>query len=129
MLPIDTSTGSILEAISLGPRDLGGELPDLCAPEQDGWLVETNLPVSPSLRLPDGRSFSGSTRVRLRIEGSVKCVDRITAEARALDAGIGQPASQARITLPHATIPLSLTDRETKRKFELMCEANRAEER
>ena len=120
VLPIEPQTGSILEAVSLGPRDLGGEHPPLCAPEQNGWLVETNLPVSPSLRLPDGRSFAGSVRVRLRMEAGVNCLDWVTAEARARDVGLDQPGG-ARAVLPGATIPFTLTDRESKRKYEMLC--------
>ena len=121
-LPINTSTGKVDEVLPMGPADLGGVVPEVCTPGHDGWLLETTLPVTPQLTLPNGVSFGGSERVRLRMNGERTCIEAMTARAREAAIGFGKhqawPAgNQAR------QIPLTVWDSGTKRKYELKCGA------
>lgn len=122
-LPIDTVTGDLTGVQSMGPADLDGKVPEPCSPGQDGWLIDTQLPVSPNLRLPEGGSFGGSERVRLRVDGERTCIEGITARARESEIRFGR--HQAWLAGNRTrTIPLTVWDSGSKRKYELMCAAN-----
>jgi len=126
-LPIDTVTGDLTGVQSMGPADLDGKVPEPCSPGQDGWLIDTQLPVSPNLRLPEGGSFGGSERVRLRVDGERTCIEGITARARESEIRFGR--HQAWLAGNRTrTIPLTVWDSGTKRKYELMCAANEGAE-
>lgn len=124
-VPIDSSTGELLTVQDMGPVDLDGRTPPSCAPGQDGWLVDLQPPVAPRLHLPNGPSFGGSARVRLRVDGDRTCVEGITARARHEEIGFGRhrewlAGNQAR------SIPLAVWDGGTNRKYEMVCSAREA---
>lgn len=126
-LPLDTTTGEIEGVQPMGSADLGGVVPEPCTPGHDGWLLETALPVSPHLRLPDGASFGGSERVRLRLTGDRACIEGMAARAREAAIGFGRHHAWAAGNRSRR-IPLTVWDTGTRRKYELACEAREQRE-
>lgn len=80
VLPIDLETARRGEPEPLGASDLsdrGGAL-HVCAGGEDGWLVDTTIPVTVRLRVGDA-SAGGLNNVlaRLRLTGTSACVERM----------------------------------------------------
>lgn len=115
VLPIDSRTAQVLDAVSLGPRDLGGRLPPRCEPDQDGWVIETQFPVPPRLRLEAAGPVGNDTRALLRVDGSKVCVQALSTRVATGELD-GQPRGAAPAT---AVTTVALED--VLQKHELLC--------
>jgi hypothetical protein len=117
VLPLDPTTGEILDPVRLGFTDLSGATPPVCTPESEGWMIETSLTWPPSLRV-GSQSFGAGIRARLRLDPGRVCVDALSARARFADIA----SAPHRPPGPAAgRIPVSVWDTEQNRKYELMC--------
>jgi hypothetical protein len=79
VLPIDLETGAMGEPESLGYIDLAGRLPEACADDVVGWVLDTPMPGSTiRMRLPQGSTgLLVSIQSRLRLTGDRVCVERL----------------------------------------------------
>jgi hypothetical protein len=124
VLPIDPDTGELDEPVRLYGSDLEGRVPELCADERDGWIVNTELSLAPAVRVatPTPATLSG-IELRLRLDPGSVCVDRMAARAE----GLVSPSTSA--TAPHRTtppaemgdLPLAATDSTSGRRWLLRC--------
>ena len=80
VLPIDQETGETEEPVRLFGSDLEGAVPSLCQEEQDGWLIDTFLSLSPAIRVPQSASVNiSSIETRLRIDTRQVCLEALAA--------------------------------------------------
>ena len=124
VLPVDPETGDLDEPVRLFGSDLEGHIPDRCAPDRDGWVVNTDLSLAPAVQVISGTQANvSSIELRLRLDPGSACVDAIAARADGLVGG--QPAAAARIpaaadgSLPE--LPLAATDSSSGRRMLLKC--------
>ncbi|HNS99149.1 MAG TPA: hypothetical protein PKL73_19485 [Polyangiaceae bacterium] len=119
-LPIDTKTGETMPIQDGGPTDLHGRFPPRCAPGQNGWLVDTQMPVSPRLRLRSGGAFGSSVRLRLRVSGDRICVEAMTGRATEREVGTERLPKGA----GSEGVTMAVWDSQSDRKHELVCFAD-----
>ena len=69
VMPIDTEVGDLGDPVRLVGSDLEGKVPPRCSPDQDGWLVNTELSLAPAVRVldPPSANLSG-IELRLRLD-------------------------------------------------------------
>ncbi|PIE06142.1 MAG: hypothetical protein CSA75_01070 [Sorangium cellulosum] len=118
VLPIDTTTGELGTVQDMGRADLDGVVPPLCLAGQDGWLVDEELPITPSFRLPNGSNFGRRARVRMRVSAGQSCLEVIAAHAKASEIQSSRRASQLDV---RGQIPMVIWDYSAQRKYELKC--------
>lgn len=128
VLPIDGESGRIEEPISLGRRDLGGAAPRRCGQEQNGWLIDVSLDLSPSLALAGGRAPLDSFVWRLRLEPGSVCAEGIAARLDGVfvptsDGGRGKvaPATVSAAAEREGDLPLAATERSSGRRWNFRC--------
>jgi hypothetical protein len=121
LMPLDTKSGEVLDAVPvLPPRD-GEEQPaKACVAGQEGWLIERPLVMGPVLRMPDGTAFGGSIREQWVVEGPRLCVRALAARATAAEVARTRQGPATAIAMAGA-VPLSVWDQAERRKYELSC--------
>jgi hypothetical protein len=128
VLPMNPDTGDLGEAIKLARKDLGGSVPDRCAPGQDGWLLDTTLESTPSLDLASGYASIDSVELRLRLDPGHACVEAMAARidgtfTKSGATGPGPapapPTSAREVEAP--SVPLSATERGSGRRWVFRC--------
>ncbi|MFO0658526.1 MAG: hypothetical protein U0165_01640 [Polyangiaceae bacterium] len=87
VLPIDADSGSLGELVRLGPSDLGGTAPGRCAPEDDGWLIDTAFGANIGVR--DLSARVTGVEMRLRIDPGHVCAEALS--SRLVDMGETKP--------------------------------------
>jgi hypothetical protein len=120
VFPIDVETGEAGPPI-LVPHDWLLSVPPPCEPDDEGWVVVHA--VSPSLSNVDFVDGADSLRAahfeaRLLVSRNAICTDALAAQ---LEGGPLQHLPSARSVTERPTIPLSLTDRATDRRWEFRC--------
>ncbi|MBW2454946.1 MAG: hypothetical protein JRI68_10560 [Deltaproteobacteria bacterium] len=120
VLPVDPVRGQLGAPVTLGPADLDGELPPTCRDDDDGWLLDTRLAVTPAIDMGGLSGYLDDIELRLRLEPGGACVESLAARAgRGLTvSGAGEGASQVGA---NQTVPLSVRERYTGRRWKLMC--------
>ena len=124
VLPLDQETGELDEPVRLFGSDLEGQIPERCAPDRDGWVVNTDLSLAPAIQVvaPAPANVS-AIELRLRLDPGSVCVDAIA--ARTESAVFTQPGGAGRIppaadgSLPE--LPLAATDVSSGRRMLLKC--------
>ena len=81
VLPADLETGELGEPIVLARRDLSVPSLPRCAPEQDGWLLETTPDTSTPVDLDDARGQLDTLELRVA-DGSRRRLHRADGDAR-----------------------------------------------
>ena len=124
VLPVDPDTGDLDEPVRLFGSDLEGQIPDRCAPDRDGWVVNTDLSLAPAVQVISGAQTNvSSIELRLRLDPGSVCVDAIAARADGLV--IGQPGAPLRIPSgadgSQPELPLAATDSSSGRRTLLKC--------
>jgi hypothetical protein len=124
VLPVDPETGDLEEPVRLFGSDLEGHIPERCAPDRDGWMVNTDLSLAPAVQvISSAQTNVSSIELRLRLDPGSACVDAIAARADGLVSA--QPGASARIppsadgSLPE--LPLAATDSSSGRRMLLKC--------
>jgi len=120
VLPVDPVRGELGAPVSLGPADLGGKVPPTCRADDDGWLLDTRLAVTPAIDMVGMSGYLDDIELRLRLEPGSSCAESIAARAgRGLTVrGSDEAATHIR---PNQTLPLSARERYTGRRWKLMC--------
>ncbi|HLM71243.1 MAG TPA: hypothetical protein VK459_01070, partial [Polyangiaceae bacterium] len=124
VVPVDPESGDVSEAIRLTRRDLGGEVPERCAPGQDGWLVDASLDVTPAIELVGGYASLDSVELRMRIDPGFACVDAMAAR---MDGTFTKPSGTPPSAPPSARetdaggLPLAVTERSSGRRWVFRC--------
>jgi hypothetical protein len=125
VLPIDPDDGALGEPALLGRRDLAGVQLSVCAPRDDGWLIDTTLEVGPNIDLAAGHASFDAVQVRLRLDPGLACLEGVAARLDGYRADPGaRPARGGAAPAMGALsgIPLAATDRATGKRFAMRCE-------
>jgi hypothetical protein len=124
VVPVDPESGEVSEAIRLTRRDLGGEVPERCAPGQDGWLVDASLDSTPAIELVGGYASLDSIELRMRIDPGFACVDSMAAR---MNGTFTKPTGAPPSSPPSAReadagwLPLAVTERSSDRRWVFRC--------
>jgi hypothetical protein len=134
VLPVNTETGELGEAVVIGRRDFAGSALTKCAPEQDGWLldVEVSAETAVAIDVDNARAQIDPVEMRVRLDPDRACVDGFAARsgafypvgARAAGKGPAVPLTAAPGRSGGAverTIPLAATEKATGRRWGLSC--------
>ncbi|MBI5537802.1 MAG: hypothetical protein HY898_34070 [Deltaproteobacteria bacterium] len=124
-LPLDTSTGQVLDAIRLGPTDFDGIVPPACARDQDGWQFDSQPGSVPQLNLP-GKPYVSEVRARLRADPGRICVAGLTGRVRRPEGTEPWPprtAGAPAAATPSPGVLLSAWEGDQGRKIEFSCHA------
>ncbi len=117
VLPVDPVRGQLAEPVPLGPADLDGKLPHTCRADDDGWLLDSRLAVTPAIDVRGMSGYLDDIELRLRLEPGGACVESLAARAgRGLTVAGEHDAPAA-----NQTLPLSARERYTGRRWKLMC--------
>lgn len=122
--PVDPESGEVGEAIRLTRRDLSGEVPERCAPGQDGWLLDASLDATPAIELVGGYASLDSVELRMRIDPGFACVEAMSAR---MDGTFTKPAGAPPSSPPSAReadaagLPLAATERSSGRRWIFRC--------
>jgi hypothetical protein len=133
VLPVDTETGELGEAVALARRDFnGGPLPR-CAPEQDGWTFDVTPDATMLVELDNARATIDAVELRVRVDPGRACVEAIAGKsgsfwaidpkgaphgtAKAITAPPGKKASGD----PATALPMAVTERGGGRRWGLNC--------
>ena len=121
VLPIDTEVGDLGDPVRLVGSDLEGKVPPRCSPDQDGWLVNTDLSLAPAVRVldPPSANLSG-IELRLRLDPGTVCVDAMAARVDGLREPI-RPVRPLSGASGEFSIPLAATDAHSGRRWLLRC--------
>jgi hypothetical protein len=124
VLPLDPETGELDEPVRLFGSDLEGQIPERCAPDRDGWLVNTDLSLAPAIQIVSpAQANVSAVELRLRLEPGSVCVDAMAARTEA--AVFSQPGGAPRIPLAAdgsvPDLPLAATDSSSGRRMLLKC--------
>jgi hypothetical protein len=119
VLPLDPDEGELGDPVRLVGSDLEGQVPPRCPGDADGWMVNTDLSLSPAVRVvgPALASLS-AIELRLRLGPGTVCVDAMAARAE------GMPSASATLAAGSAevpTLPLVATDSSSGRRWLLRC--------
>ncbi len=124
VLPLDPDTGELDEPVRLFGSDLEGEIPQRCAPDRDGWVVNTDLSLAPAVQIVSPAQANVSAiELRLRLDPGSVCVEAMAARTEA--AVFAQSGAPARMppaadgSLPD--LPLAATDSSSGRRMLLKC--------
>jgi hypothetical protein len=124
VLPLDPETGELDEPVRLFGSDLEGQIPERCAADRDGWLVNTDLSLAPAIQIVSpAQANVSAVELRLRLEPGSVCVDAMA--ARTESTVFSQPGLASRVppavdgSLP--AIPLAATDSSSGRRMLLKC--------
>jgi hypothetical protein len=122
VLPVDRDTGEVGQPIRLVGSDLEGRAVVRCDPDAEGWIVDTFLSISPSVRvLPPLVAAPSSIELRLRLDPGQVCVDAIAARGD----GLVLPARRyGRSIDERGAIPMAVTDPASGRRWALRCAAD-----
>ncbi len=116
VMPIDVADGTLGEPVVLGPTDLGGRVPRVCEPQDDGWLIITQPQLSPSLELRGVSGHIDDVELRLRVEPGGACLDAMSGRSnRGLSPAADGEASPAK------GAPLSVRSRNEGEGWQLRC--------
>lgn len=124
VVPVDPESGEVSEAIQLTRRDLGGQVPERCAPGQDGWVVDAALDVTPAIELVGGYASLDSVELRMRIDPGLACVEAMAAR---MDGTFSKPSGAPPAGPPSARegdaggLPLAVTERSSGRRWVFRC--------
>ena len=124
VLPLDPETGEMDEPVRLFGSDLEGAIPERCAPDRDGWVVNTDLSLAPAIQVvAPGQTNVSAIELRLRLDPGVVCVDAMAARVEGLAAL--QSGASARAPAPPdgslLNLPLAATDPSSGRRMLLRC--------
>jgi hypothetical protein len=124
VLPLDPETGEMDEPVRLFGSDLEGAIPERCAADRDGWVVNTDLSFPPAVQVVGpGQMNVSAIELRLRLDPGAVCVDAMAARVEGL--AMGQPGVPARAVLPAdgslPDLPLAATDPSSGRRMLLRC--------
>ncbi|HEU4407559.1 MAG TPA: hypothetical protein VFS43_19995 [Polyangiaceae bacterium] len=124
VVPLDPQTGSVGEALRLGPADFGGKAPAPCDPEADGWLVDfsPSFAQGPTLLTATGARITDLSW-RLRLEAGRACAeaalgripDASTPKGPAPAARPAKPSKPAPAPAAGATVPIVVEDKSGRR--------------
>jgi hypothetical protein len=78
IVPVDLDSGKIGEIVRLGQITLGDRIPRVCAPDEDGWLVDVGVGGGATVRLPQGATVT-DPEVRARLDPGKACLDGVSA--------------------------------------------------
>ena len=119
VLPIDPGSGALGEPVPLGDDDLGGVVPPVCGEHDDGWLLSTRLPMTPSTELVGAYGYVDEVDLRLRLEPGSRCIEAIAARAgREL---VLNPEAGGRALAAGPRIPMSVRERYGGQRWQLGC--------
>lgn len=124
VLPVDTESGELGEAIKLTRRDLNGEVPERCAPGQDGWLVDASLDATPAIELVGGYASLDSVELRMRIDPGVACVESMAARMEGTftkSSGAAPSGPPSARDADAGGLPLAATERSSGRRWIFRC--------
>lgn len=141
VLPVDTESGEIGEAVQLVRKDLDGVSLDHCAPGRDGWVVDVGLEAatSPSLDVTGSYGSFDSIEMRARLDAGSLCIESMASRVDGLAprpktpgskpaplsaAASPKPSAAGSVTDPTA-IPLAATERGSGRRWGLTCKPRR----
>jgi hypothetical protein len=79
VFPIDPDKGAIGEAVFVGPRDLGGKVPDRCSAGQDGWQFDASPEGQMMVDVVGSAATLDGIALRLRLDPGSRCIDGIAA--------------------------------------------------
>jgi hypothetical protein len=117
VLPIDANNGALGEPVILGNTDLEGKVPPRCSEHDDGWIVDTALPVSPNVQLTGVDGFVDEVELRLRIDPGFACAEAIAARA-----GRGFKVSEkSKGATDSESIPMAVRERYSGKRWQLSC--------
>jgi hypothetical protein len=81
VLPIDLETGALGEPENLGASDLSDRALTACTEASAGWVVDTPLMQSTTLRIDKKPHYIQSALARLRITAAGACVEAVGGSA------------------------------------------------
>jgi hypothetical protein len=124
VLPLDPETGEMDEPIRLFGSDLEGAIPERCAPDRDGWVVNTDLSLAPAIQVvAPGQPNVSAIELRLRLDPGIVCIDAMAARVEGLT--FAHSGASARSTAPPEgplpNLPLAATDPSSGRRMLLRC--------
>jgi hypothetical protein len=123
LLPLDPDTGELDEPVRLFGSDLEGQVPERCAPDRDGWIVNTDLSLAPAVQVISPTQINLSAiELRLRLDPGTVCVDAMAARGEGLVLSPGRTLrvpTHADGSIPD--IPLAATDSSSGRRTLLKC--------
>jgi hypothetical protein len=121
VFPLDSRTGAVTGVIELTPQTLG-RMPRVCAPEEEGYLLEGPIGIEPYVDFVDGaeRVSAHGYEGRFVVSDHGVCLSALAAQS---DAAIARPlVIQAERRAPVASAPLVVSDRSDRgRRFGFRC--------
>ena len=131
MLPVDTESGDLGEAVQLVRRDLAGITLERCAAGRDGWVVDTAFDTSANIDVNGSYGAFDAMEMRARMDSGTLCIDALASRVDGLSSKPKAPGRKIEVPRPGpastspdaAAIPLSATERGTGRRWALSCKA------
>jgi hypothetical protein len=120
VLPIDPDSGELGEPVRLFGSDLEGRIPERCAPDRDGWIVNTDLSLAPAVQVvAQGQINVSAIELRVRLDPGTVCIDAMAARAEGLT--FAPPAPPNGADAVAGDLPLAATDTSSGRRLMLKC--------
>jgi hypothetical protein len=126
VLPIDLESGALGEPEPLGYVDLAGRTLDACTDDTIGWVLDTSMPSSVRLKLPQGNGSINAVLGRLRLTSTRSCIERLSGtydgQSQERATQLSRPgAPAARTTAPLRPGELLVSAMSTQTRFPLKC--------
>jgi hypothetical protein len=129
VLPVNTDTGEIGEAVQLVRRDLAGLTLEHCAAGRDGWIFDTGFDTPSGIDVVGSYGAFDALEMRARMDSGSVCIEGLASRVDGLSSKpktlgnkvtVPKPGPAAGAVDP-AAIPLAATERGTGRRWALSC--------
>jgi hypothetical protein len=137
VLPVNTESGEIGEAVQLVRRDLAGITLERCAAGRDGWVVDTAFDSSASIDVNGSYGAFDAVEMRSRMDSGSLCIEALASRVDGLSSKPKTPGGKVEVPRPSPSaattsadaasisIPLAATERGTGRRWALSCKPRR----
>jgi len=133
VLPVNTETGEIGEAVQLVRRDLADVPIERCAAGRDGWVIDAGFDTASVVEVTGSYGNFDGLEMRARMDSGSLCIEALASRVDGLSSKPKTPGSKAVVPRPTpaspttaadpTAIPLAATERGTGRRWGLTCKA------
>jgi hypothetical protein len=129
VLPVNTDTGEIGEAVQLVRRDLADVAAPRCAAGRDGWVLDTGLDGGSIAEVTGSYGNFDGLEMRARMDSGSVCIEALAARVEGFfskstpppGSKVVAPAPSSSPSAEVSAIPLAATERGTGRRWGLTC--------
>ncbi len=133
VLPVNTETGEIGEAVQLVRRDLADVAIERCAAGRDGWVLDTGFDTTALVEVNGSYGTFDGLEMRARMDSGSLCIEALASRVDGLSSTPKTPGSKvlvprlgpASASADLTAIPLAATERGSGRRWGLTCKAHR----